>query len=196
MKASSRFTIMMIATLCLMLASSAFAQNDQPQQPASGFRAEFLRHWADLEKKFVSLAQAMPQEKYGWRPGEGVRSVSEVFVHVAGGNYFLIAPVGVKPPEGLSRDDEKKITDKSAVVEMLKKSFEHVRQAILKITDADLDKPVKFFGRDATVREVLFYLATHQPEHLGQSIAYARMNSVVPPWTAERQTQQQQQKPK
>ncbi len=85
---------------------------------------------------------------------------------------------------------EKTVTEKAKVVEMLKKSFEHVRQALLSKSDADLDSPAKLFGQETTVRDVLLTTVTHMHEHLGQSIAYARMNGVVPPWTAAEQARQ------
>jgi len=188
MKGSVKSTL--ILTLLLGCgAVTALAQDKPstaaPAPPASGFRAEFLRQLDDAEKKLVDLAQAMPEEKYTWRPAEGVRSVSEVYMHVAGANFFFPRIIGIQPPAGLSREMEK-ITDKAKVVETLKQSFEHARQAALNTADADLDKGVKLFGRDSTVREVLLLLATHMHEHLGQSIAYARMNGVVPPWSAGR----------
>src|SRR2546422_11595848 len=99
----------------------------------------------------------------------------------------------LQPPEGLDlRGLEKSTTEKAKVVEALKASFAHVRQATSKLTDADLDKTAPWFGdRQASYREILFFLAAHQHEHLGQSIAYARINGVIPPWTEERQQQQQ-----
>jgi uncharacterized damage-inducible protein DinB len=191
----------MLAVALLLIGSAAVAlAQDKPSTPApaqdkpstaapapptSGFRAEFLRQLDDVEKKLVDLAQAMPQEKYTWRPAEGVRSVSEVYMHVAGGNFFIPRVIGVQPPTGIGRDLEK-ITDKAKVVDTLKQSMAHVRQAALSTSDADLDKPVKFFGRDSTVREVLMILAMHMHEHLGQSIAYARMNGIAPPWSGAR----------
>ena len=159
--------------------------------PASGVRAELLRQLEDAEKKFVALAEAIPQEKYSWRPGEGVRSVSEVYMHVASANYNIPQAAGFKPPAGLESDLEK-ITDKAKVLDLLKRSFEHIRQAVLRTADADLDKSVKLFGNSTTVRDVFLTLVTHAHEHLGQSIAYARLNNIVPPWTAARQAQPQQ----
>ncbi|MBA3442788.1 MAG: DinB family protein [Pyrinomonadaceae bacterium] len=156
--------------------------------PAAGFRAEFMRQLDDMEKKYVDLAQAVPQEKYAWRPGEGVRSMSEVFMHLAVANFFIPQFVGAKPPAGIDRNMERTVTDKTKVVEMLKQSFDHVRQAAMNTPETDLDKPATFFGRATTVRDVFFTMATHMHEHLGQSIAYARMNSIVPPWTAARAT--------
>jgi len=92
---------------------------------------------------------------------------------------------GVKPPEGIDRNMEKTVTEKSKVQEALKKSFEHARRAIEGLSDADMAKEVKFFGRPSTVEAVVFTMANHMHEHLGQSIAYARVNGVVPPWSVK-----------
>jgi uncharacterized damage-inducible protein DinB len=152
-------------------------------QAVSGLRADVIWQLNDLEKKLVSLAEAIPQDKYGWRPGPGVRSVSEVYMHVAGGNYFLSTFLGTKMPEGFTRDMEKTVTEKPKVVEALKKSFEHARKAVESTPDSDLDKKVKFFGQEPSERMMLIVLVSHGHEHLGQSIAYARTNGVVPPWS-------------
>src|SRR5712692_4507407 len=95
---------------------------------ASGLRGDFLRQLDDVEKKVTGLAQAMPQEKYTWRPAEGVRSVSEVLVHIAGANYFFLSIAGIKPPAGRRRDMEKTVTEKAKVTEALKASFAYARQ--------------------------------------------------------------------
>ncbi|MCU1310344.1 MAG: hypothetical protein JWO20_1469 [Candidatus Angelobacter sp.] len=162
-----------------------------PEAPKSGFRADILKSLDDLEKKSVSLAEAVPEEKYTWRPGEGVRSIGEVYMHMASGNYAYANAAGNKAPADLDvRGFEKLATDKAKTVATLKQSFVHVRQTVLQTSDADLDKAVKMFGRDSTIRNVLFIMQVHQSEHLGQSIAYARSVGVVPPWTEERQAAQ------
>ncbi|MBI3668500.1 MAG: DinB family protein [Acidobacteria bacterium] len=199
---TSRWTVLLaLVSLTLLLAGAhpAAAQTAAaaPAAPTSGFRADFLADWDDLAKKAVSLAEAMPPEKYTWRPGEGVYSVSEIYLHIAGGNFGLAQTIGFAPPAGIeTRGLMKSTTDKAKVLDILKQSFEHVRQAALKTTDADLDKPVKLFGQPSTVRNVFYILGTHQHEHFGLGIAYARVNGVVPPWTAARQAQQQLQKEK
>jgi uncharacterized damage-inducible protein DinB len=157
------------------------------ETPSSGFRAEYLKQLDEVSGKLLELAQAVPAEKYSWRPAEGVRSVSEVYVHIASGNYFLMKFIGIDPPSDFTRDMEKSITEKSQVIDAMKKSFSHVRQAILKTSDADLEKAVELFGQNTTSRDVFFSLAMHLHEHLGQSIAYARMNGVVPPWSVRQQ---------
>jgi uncharacterized damage-inducible protein DinB len=155
-----------------------------PPAPRRGFRAEFLHDLADVEKKIVDLAAATPADKYSWRPAPRVRSVSEVYMHIAGGNYFLASFVGMKPP-AYDEASLERIGDKARVLEELKKSFAHIRTAALRATDADLDKPIKMFGSDTTQRAAFMQALTHLHEHLGQSIAYARMNGVIPPWSAQ-----------
>lgn len=190
---------------CLLAALPLAAQSSAPaatpavaamEAPKSGFRADFLKEWDTLEKKFVGLAEAIPQEKYTWRPTPETRSVSEVFLHVAGGNHFYLDGMGVPLPATMDRKNyEKSTTDRAQTVEQLKQSFDRVREAVLKTSDADLEKPAKLYGQARTVREVLFALVTHTPEHLGQMIVYARECGVVPPWTAERQARQKQPPP-
>jgi uncharacterized damage-inducible protein DinB len=163
--------------------------------PTSGFRAEFLEGIAYYEQRYTRLAEAMPAEKYAWRPGEGVRSVGEVFTHIIGANYGVARALGTAPPRGF---DFKALgalsNDKPKTVQALKDSFAHLRNATLALNDGDADKPQKMFGRQSTLRGSFAMIIGHFGEHLGQSIAYARVNAVVPPWTEEAQ-QQQQQKP-
>lgn len=173
--------VLVLSLLLLGSAAPAFAAGEG-EAPTSGFRAEFLFVLGDVEKKAVSLAEAVPQEKYLWQPMEGVRSVSQAYMHLAGANFFFPTLWGFKPPEGMSQNLAA-ITDKEEVVETLKKSFDHVRQAVLSMSDEDLDKPINLFGREATVRAALLLTSGHMQEHLGQSIAYARSNQVVPPWS-------------
>ena len=164
--------------------------------PSSGARAEFLEEVAYFEQRFTRLAEAIPAEKYTWRPGEGVRSVGEVYMHIAAANYGIARALGTPFPAGVDpRTLAASANDKAKTVQALKDSFAHFRQAILALNDADLDKPQKMFGRQTTLRGSFILIAGHTGEHLGQSIAYARMNGVVPPWTEEQQQQQQQQKP-
>ena len=154
-----------------------------PAAPASGFRADFLTQFDDVSKKIVDLAEAVPADKYGWRPAPGVRSISEVYMHIVGGNSYIPSFIGVKPMEGIERGMEKSVTEKARVVELLKKSMAHARAAVLATPDADLDKKVKIFGGESSERGVIMIIGNHLHEHLGQSIAYARANGIAPPWT-------------
>src|ERR1700674_1650030 len=163
-------------------------------RPTVGFRAEFLEEVSYYEQRYTRLAEAMPVEKYTWRPAEGVRSVGEVFTHITAANYGIARALGTAPPAGI---DLKAITglsgDKPKVLQAMKDSFAHFRNAIVALNDADADKPQKMFNRETTLRGSFIAITGHFGEHLGQSIAYARMNGIVPPWTEG--IQQQQQKP-
>ena len=162
-------------------AAAASATAPAPGSP----RAIVLRQIAAAQEKLIALAEAMPADKYGWRPGEGVRSVGEVYMHVASANFWLPTFWGAKVPAGVDpRNLEKEGGDKAKTVAALKQSFEFVHQAINALPDSDLQKPIKIFGRDALVAEAMVGIASHDHEHLGQAIAYARMNGVVPPWSA------------
>jgi uncharacterized damage-inducible protein DinB len=166
--------------LLLVLPAVAFAQNGTPRNAkANGFRAEFFANLDDVQSKILSLAEATPAEQFAWRPGKDIRSVSEVYMHVAGGNYFLSTFLGGKPPKR-NGDLERDVTKKAEVIAELRRSFEHVRAAA---QAADLDKRVKMFGRQTTGDGVLLTVLNHAHEHLGQSIAYARMNGIAPPWS-------------
>lgn len=152
---------------------------------ASAERANIVRSLADAKEKLISLAEATPAEKFAWRPAEGVRSVGEVYLHVAEANFGLPTFWGAKAPAGIDLQNlEKEGGDKAKTVDLLKRSFDNVQSAIDAVPDADLGKDVSFFGRQSSVRGVFMILASHAHEHLGQSIAYARMNGVVPPWSA------------
>ncbi len=162
--------------------------------PTSGARAEVLDQLKYFEQRYASLAEAVPTEKYTWRPAEGVRSIAEVYLHACAANYNLPRLFGTNPPTGLEiRGLEKSTTDKAKIIQTLHDSFAHIRGAVLSVSDADVDKKIKLFGQDNTYRGAMIFVLRHLGEHLGQSIAYARMNGVVPPWTEEQQRQQQQQ---
>ncbi len=185
--------LLFICSLHLAVAQDK-VETDSKSTPGASFKSAFFAQLNDVEKKIVDLADAVPAEKYAWRPMEGVRSVSEVYMHIAGANYLLPTFIGAKMPEGIDRDAEKKVTEKAKVVESLKKSFVYIRKVVDDTPEADLTKPAKFFGQETTVMGVIMNAALHMHEHLGQSIAYARMNQVVPPWTAAEQAKEAKEK--
>jgi uncharacterized damage-inducible protein DinB len=185
------------AVLALSALTAAVAQEPAgapgaADAPTTGYRAEFLRELADLETKYVRLAEQMPADKYTWRPAEGVRSVGEVFLHIAQANFGLTRRIGTPAPAGFAPQGyEKSTTDKAKIVEQLKASFAHMRGAAIKAADADADKTMPWFGGSTiTQRAFLVFVVRHAGEHLGQSIAYARVNGIVPPWTEDAQRQQ------
>lgn len=158
-------------------------------QPSAGLQAELIADLTDTEKKFVALAEAFSWEQHAWRPMPGVRSVAEVFVHVAAGNVQFPQSAGHLPsarlPEGL-RDlpvwtDPVVPANKADLIEMLHGSFDHARNFIGGARDEDL--AVMTPSGDATYRALLVQMSSHAHEHLGQQIGYARTNRVTPPWT-------------
>jgi uncharacterized damage-inducible protein DinB len=152
---------------------------------AAALRQAAVEQIAGAREELVALAGAIPADKYSWRPRDGVRSVGEVYMHLANANYLLPTFWGVQPPAGLDRRGlEKQGGDKAKVLAALNQSFDHLRQAIEALPDASLGKSINFFGRQVTLAWVLMQTVAHAHEHLGQSIAYARMNGVAPPWSA------------
>lgn len=161
----------------------------------TGYRSEVLSEVIVQEDKFIRLAEAIPAEKYSWRPAPDVRSIAEVFLHVCAANYNVYTVVGAKAPEGLDvKGLEKSTTEKAKVVATLKDSFAHAKRAITAMPDADLEKSLDWFGGKNTERGVLLFVVRHAAEHLGQSIAYARMVGVVPPWTDDAKKKQPEKK--
>jgi uncharacterized damage-inducible protein DinB len=162
-----------------------------------GLRGDIQYELDDAEQKLIQLASVMPPDKFGWRPAPGVRSFGEVILHVAGGNYIIGAFIGVKPPPGVDLQKiERQGSDKGSVIAAARVSFEKMRETIATMPDAELDKQIDYFGHPGTPRLALIDAAVHAHEHLGQAIAYARANGVVPPWTAaEQQRSQSQGKP-
>jgi len=165
-------------------AKTVAAEDKTP--PSYDMKPQAILDLQQLQKKFVGLAEAMPAEKFTWRPAEGVRSVSELYLHVALANYNIPTLMGVAPAAGIDKEGfEKSTTDKAKVIEQLNKSFAFAIGAVEKMTNADFAIPEKKLGPDANDGDVVYLLVVHNHEHLGQSIAYARTNGVVPPWTAE-----------
>ena|ERR1700719_2746691 len=140
--------------------------------------------WGHVSHQLVALAEATPPEKFAWRPGSGVRSMSEVYMHIAIGNFYLLSVTGPKMPAELSSPDmEKTVTDKTQVINWLKRSLDAVKTAHAAAKPADLRRKVKIQGVDADVDGIYLRIIVHANEHMGQLVAYARMNGIVPPWS-------------
>ncbi|MFO7587787.1 MAG: DinB family protein [Gemmatimonadota bacterium] len=158
------------------------------QDGGTGLQAAMARDIAGLERKYAGLAGAMPPAAWEWRPADGVRSAGEVLCHVAGANYRIPGFFGVEAPaEAAAVDAACAVEDgaarRGAVPAALAASFAHARQAVMSVADARLDEGTKLFGQDTTVRAAMLLYVTHMHEHLGQLVAYARTNGVVPPWS-------------
>jgi uncharacterized damage-inducible protein DinB len=160
-------------------------------QTREGVMAELMKDIADVEKKVLDLAKALPDSAYAWRPAPGVRSTGEVFQHIAADNYFLPALIDIPAPKetGITKEYksavafEKRPMDKAGVIAELEKSFKFLRSSMDSTTDAQLGTTIDMFGEKSTKRGVWIATATHLHEHLGQLIAYARSNKVTPPWS-------------
>ena len=161
----------------------------------TGYRSEVMAEVMVQEDKLTRLAEAIPAEKYTWRPSDDTRSFAEVFLHISAANYNLYKLVGTPPPSNVDvKNLEKSTTDKAKVIATLKDSFAHAKQAIKAMNDADLEKSMDWFGGKNTQRGVLLFIVRHAAEHLGQSIAYTRMAGVVPPWTEDAKKKQPEKK--
>jgi len=140
--------------------------------------------WDHVSKQLTALAEAIPADKFAWRPAAGVRSVSEVFMHITIANFGLLGVAGEKtPPDFKSREMEKTVTAKADVIDWLKRSLDAVKTAHATLKPDDAQRKVKVFNREATVDSVYLRIIVHANEHMGQLVAYARMNGIVPPWS-------------
>lgn len=185
-------------TLLFLCAVPVAAQETAAREPATdeAFKTALAANLSSAGEKLVALAEATGAEAFSWRPSDEVRTVSEIYMHIVGANFHLPSGLGAAAPEGIEIPQtgpyalrlqqkrwEAEITDKAAVVDMLRRSFDYAVAAIPEITD--LDAVVAPAGFRASKREYLFILLTHAHEHLGQSIAYARSLGIVPPWSRQ-----------
>ncbi len=175
-------------TLCLftlvLMASLALAPVASAQKPPADMREGFLIRYNYMAYRLAALAEAIPEDKFAWSPGEGVMTVEHVFMHIIRYNYLYPATsLGVDAPEGIDYENLESLTGKDTVLGHLKPSLDHVRAVLAEMSEEDLSEIVVLYGRDTEAWNVFLQLQTHMGEHLGQLIAYARMNQVVPPWS-------------
>lgn len=180
-----------LLALCLTLTSAA--QNSDPVDhtaPSYDMKAQALVDLARVQKKFVDLANALPADKLTWRPSPDSRSFAELFLHVAGERYQILGIMGSVPPASFDgKTFEKSTTDKARLVDELNKSWEFAKKEINNMTNADFARMIPKLGPQANAGDVVYILVIDAHEHLGQAVAYARQNGIVPPWTAEAQKQ-------
>ena len=180
-----------VATACAPAQQTAVSSSVPATAPGD-LTADLLRDITDLETKMLGLVRAIPADKWDWRPATGVRSIGEVALHVAADNYLLPAALGdaADPSTGIKGDDystaqayERRQLSREATLVELERSFAHLRRSLTATPATRLGSTVSLFGRPATVQQTWILTATHLHEHLGQLIAYARTNGVVPPWS-------------
>lgn len=149
---------------------------------APGFVSEVMQQFEASMTKFIDLAEAMPADKYQWSPGPQVMTVAKVFGHVARYNYLYPATsLGAPAPAGRDSDAAENLDEKTRLVARLRESRDHVRTVVAGLEDPS--RTTEQYGRAVPEWSVLLQLVAHMNEHLGQSIAYARMNGIVPPWS-------------
>ena len=186
-----------LLTLCVFGLARSGEAHDKPTavslitgaESPSSFRTEFLQELAFCEHRFVLIAEAMPADRYSWRPAQGMRSLGRLLAHVAMANYDAVEALDKGqdaqsgPHSGPAPETILAIAEaKPKILEALKDSFAQLRIRILKLSDEDGDKPQALFDRETTVRGALMIIDRHLGQHLGQATTYARMNGVVPQW--------------
>lgn len=162
----------------LLVFNQAIAQD-------SNFQNDFAGTLQYVSNQFQSLAEAIPEDIYSWSPGEGVRSVEEVVLHLASANYFFGQMIGAAPAEGIDPGKlAQTVKGKAAAIDALQKSVAYIVNASKNVSSGSLDDQVEFFdGNQYSRRSVMLIALDHAGEHKGQLIAYARMNKITPPWS-------------
>ncbi len=169
-----------VITVSLVLACSP--QIIQAQESGNNFLNQFNSHF-DYASRVLSLAKEIPADKYSWRPSEEVSSVEEVYTHIAYYNfYYLQNSLDIPVPEDVDVEKVESIRGKEEVVDILERSIRHVKKSMKEMPRAKLQEKTELYGRTVNGQAVLMQLITHMSEHVGQSIAYGRMNGIVPPW--------------
>jgi uncharacterized damage-inducible protein DinB len=168
----------MSKTLLLFALLSATTLHAQNEGLWEGYDGE----WSVVSRQLIALAEATPPDKFSWRPAPGVHSTGEVYMHIAIANFYLVSVTGAKEP-AVSTAMEKTVTSKTEVIDWLKRSLDAVATARAQLKPGDLQRKVKIYGKVVTVDGMYLRIIVHDNEHMGQLIAYARMNGIVPPWS-------------
>jgi uncharacterized damage-inducible protein DinB len=153
-----------------------------PRDACSGWQG-YDGEWRHVSEQLIALAEATPEKNFAWRPAPGVRSTSEVYMHIVDANFYLLSATGPKMPADLKDDADKTVTSKADVIRWLKRSLDAVKEAHLKETPQHLALKVRIEDRNSTVDWMYLRIIIHANEHMGQLVAYARMTGVVPPWS-------------
>jgi uncharacterized damage-inducible protein DinB len=170
--------VLLAAFCCCCLASTA-------RLSAQAAPADVLNSvLKGAEDEIVSVAEAMPADKYNFAPTQGefkgVRTFAQQVKHISEANYFFFAGFGVSG--AANRADIEKLTSKEDIVKALRASFAYAHSAISTITtDNALTTDVKDVDGQTTRAGIAAFSASHAMDHFGQMVVYLRMNGVVPP---------------
>jgi len=194
MKATPFLCVLMVTAVAVFPAHAQEGSRDGSGSSGhAGLVGDLLDAVTTVRQKMLSLAEAIPETSYDWRPGEGVRSVGEVLLHVSADNYLLPTAAGVEPPSSTGIDGESyesvqafesRTATKAEAMAHLEASFDHLQSAMGEASTGSMSKQLSIYGMELTGQELWIMATTHLHEHLGQLIAYARTNGVVPPWSA------------
>jgi len=143
----------------------------------------FDGEWSHVSRRLIALAEATPPDKFTWRPAQGVYSTSEIYMHIAMANFWLLSAIGASLPADVKDGMEKSVTSKPDVIDWLKRSLEAVEKAHLAATPEELARAVHIAKRDATADNIYLRIILHTNEHMGQLVGYARMTGITPPWS-------------
>ena len=176
---------MHIVRKTLLLLSLSFALPLAAEDAAvSVLQSASAASYTAATDKIAQLIGAFSEEQLAWRPSDKVLTTREVILHVAAANYFLSTRIGATLPEGINpRELAGPAASKAELLAVFERSVEFARAATAAVPDSDLDAEMEFFGQKATRLRFMFIFIEHVHEHLGQLIAYARSNDVVPPWS-------------
>jgi uncharacterized damage-inducible protein DinB len=178
MKKARWWIVLSVVLVPFLVPTRMLAQTD----PLAGVWEGYDGEWGHVSRQLIALAEATPPDKFAWRPAPGVRSTGEVYMHIAIANFYLLSVTGIKEPD-LSDDLEKKVTSKAEIIDWLKRSLEAVKTARAQLKPGDLERKVKIGNKVVTVDGMYLRIIIHDNEHMGQLVAYARMNGIVPPWS-------------
>ena len=184
------FAVMLLAISAVAIGASSQTSDAAADHTAPSYdmKGQSLADLDVVQKKFVALANALPADKLTWRPAPDARSFAEVFLHVSAERYGILGLMGAETPAGVDRKAlEKSTTDRAQIIAELNKSWDFALKTINGMTNADFAKLMPKLGPQANAGDVVYILVADAHEHLGQAIAYARQNGVVPPWTVEAQ---------
>jgi uncharacterized damage-inducible protein DinB len=166
---------LLLLLLLVLAVAPLHAQNE-------GLWEGYDGEWAVVTRQLLALAEATPAEKFAWRPAPGVRSIGEAYMHIAIANFYLLSVTGLKEPT-VTTAMEKTVTTKPEIIDCLRRSLEAVKTARAQLKPGDLDRKVSIDGKTVTVDGMYLRIIVHDNEHMGQLIAYARINGIVPPWS-------------
>ncbi len=176
----SKSLIFSTILMCLMMSFTFISAQAQDNSVTT----DFLNNYNLTTDKVAQLAGEISEDTYDWRPSEEVRSIREVVLHIASANYFFASQLGIETPEGVDPQAmEQSGMSKEEAISALKESVAFMQNSLESISEEELTTKMDFFGNEVTKRQVMLSMGTHASEHLGQLIAYARMNEITPPWS-------------